>query len=103
MARNVDLTGKLGLGGKPTVTIGKDVLTVNDGAQNLLLVLEKVDGGMGVREVMEAASLVFEKKSAERLKKMDLSFNDYATVVNAAIDLIIGGGSEGEAETPATA
>ena len=100
---NVDLTGKLGLGGRPTITIGDVTLTVDDSAPNLLRVFELMgDGeGMAPADVMRAAALVFEEPSAKALDDMRLSFADYATVVSTAIDLVIGGGGEGNAATPA--
>lgn len=102
MARNIDLTGKLGFEEKPTVTVGETVLTVDNSAANVLRLMELIgEGGMGVKEVLEASRLIFEAKSAKALEKMGLSFADYATVVTAAIDLVMGDDG-GNAETPAT-
>lgn len=101
---NVDLTGKLGLAGRPTITIGDTVLTVDDSAPNLLRIFEIMGTGEGMTpaDVMRVASLIFEKPSAKALDGMRLSFMDYATVVNTAVDLVMGGVGEGNAETPAT-
>lgn len=104
MGRNVDLTGKLGLEGKPTITVGGEVLTVNDRASNMLRVMEAMGsdpGAMSVAAVLEVSKLVFEPKSAKALDALDLSFQDYAEVVSSAIELIVGS-AEGEAGTQAT-
>lgn len=94
--RSVDLTGKLGLGGKPTITIGEVVLTVNDGASNLLRVLKMVNDGMDPQAMFDAVELLFDEESREELKSMELSFDDFSTVVATAVDLVLGGGSPKE-------
>ena len=101
MARNVDLTGKLGLGEKPTITIGDTVLMVNDSARNMLQVMKMVKDGIGYDAVADAAALVFDPKSRKALDKLDLSMSDFTEVVSTAVDLIVGGDS-GNAGTPAT-
>lgn len=100
---NVDLTGKLGLEGRPTITIGDVTLTVDDSATNLLRIFEVMgDGeGMSPQEVMRVATLIFDKSSAKALDAMRLSFQDYALVVSTAVDLVVGP-DEGNAGTPAT-
>lgn len=105
MGRNVDLTGKLGLEGKPTITVKGKVLAVNDRAANMLQVMEAIGddpGSMGIGTVLEVSRLVFDAKGQRALESLDLSFQDYAEVVSTAIGLIIGGSAEGEAETRAT-
>lgn len=101
MARNVDLTGKIGIGGRPTITCGDVVLTVNDGAANLLRVLKMLQDDPSVENVMDAAGFLFDDESKKALDGMALSFDDYATVIQTAVDLIMGD-AEGKAETPAT-
>ena len=90
------------MGGKPTITIRGEVLTVNDSARNVMQVMKLVREGMTVEAVLEAATLVFEPKSRKALDRLDLSFHDFAEVVNTAVNLILGDDQEGEAETPAT-
>lgn len=101
MARNVDLTGKLGIGEKPTITIGDAVLTVNDSATNVLQILAKIEDGMGAKEVKEVSDMLFDKQGKKDLERLDLSFTALSEVVSTAIDLVMGR-AEGEAETQAT-
>lgn len=101
MSRTIDLSGKLGLGERPTVTFDGNVLKVDDAAENVVRVLAMAENGLRTSDVLEAARLMFEPESAERLKEMRLSFEDYAQVVSAAVELAMGGdgGKEG---TPVT-
>ena len=101
MGRNVDLTGKLGMGEKPTITIGETVLTVNDSASNMLLVLDKISDGIDARDALDVAGLLFDAKSGKQLAKLDLNLDDYMTVIEAAVDLVMGGDG-GNGGTPAT-
>ena len=104
MARNVDLTGKLGLGERPTITIGDVTLVVDDTARNMIRVFEAMgDGeGMAPADVMGMASLLFEAPSAEALDALGLSFADYTAVVTTAVDLVLGADEPGNPATPAT-
>ena len=99
--RRTDLTGKLGLEPKPVIAIGDVELTVDDGADNILVLMDIIGDGMSPKGVAQAAALLFDKPSQKKLKDLKLNFGDYATVVEAAMQLVMGG-AEGEAETPAT-
>lgn len=101
MPRTIDLTGKLGLGERPTVTFDGNILTVDDAAENVVRVLEMAEKGLKTSDVLEAARLMFDAESAEKLEGLRLSFSDYAAVVSAAVELAMGG-EGGKAETPAT-
>lgn len=101
MGRNVDLTGKLGLQGKPTITYEGQTFTINDSATNVLLIMEEVGDGMNVKDAFKIADLLFEPASLKALKKLDLNLDDYITVVETALGLVTGDG-EGEAATPDT-
>lgn len=99
MARNIDLTGKLGLAGKPTITIGDMVLEVNDGAAGMLRMMALMgdDGEMAVADMAEAAEILFGKKGMAAIEKAGLSFADFSQVLEAALELAAGG-AEGESE-----
>lgn len=102
---HIDLTEKLGYAEKPTIIIGKDTLTVNNSATNMLKIMELIGNNpenASAAMVGKAADLLFTKESRKTLDKLELSFEDFATVINAAMELVAGGDGEGEAETPAT-
>lgn len=104
MARNVDLTGKLGLAPKPTITIGSETLTVDDSAQNVLQIMSLIsDGGIDAGTAAKVADMLFDKPSRKALDAMKLNFDDFTTVISAAINLVAGTEEpKGEAETLAT-
>lgn len=104
MARSVDLTGKLGMDGKPTISIGGTVLEVQNGAREVLRIMEMVgdDGDMSPADMLKAEEILLGKEGSRELGKLALSFADYTTVLTTALELAAGS-AEGEAEaTPAT-
>ena len=104
MARNVDLTGKLGMGGKPTITIGDAVIEVNNGASDVLRMMELIgdSGELSPSAMAKTAELLLGKGGVKALDGMGLSFDDFSTVLTTAMELVTGS-AEGEAEaTPAT-
>lgn len=102
MARNVDLTDRLGLDDRPTITVKGTVLTVDNGAENVLMVLGMTDDGMSPKDVIKAAKLMIMPESQEALQDLHLSFEDYGTLVSTAVDLVMGVEDSPKEETPAT-
>ena len=104
MQKTIDLTGKLGIGEKKRIIADKGVeLEVDDSAPTVLRVLDIMKGGGGLEQVMEICGLFFGEKGMERLKALKVPSASYNTLADAAIELVMGGGDEGNAETPATA
>lgn len=104
MARKIDLTDKLGIGEKPKVIVGDLELEVNDSARNVMRVIDMVGGGeMSPSKVMDACELLFGKSGCKALEARELSLSAFIAVLEAAVDLVMGGGDdEGNAGTPAT-
>ena len=108
MAKVIDLTEKLGLADKPRITIGDVELVVNDSARSMLRIMELSGNGADVTRdpatLMEMCDLLFDEDSLPALRALDLSFDDYMTVLDAAITLVTGddGTDRGNATTPAT-
>lgn len=104
--RSVDLTERLGLAERPTITVGDVTLTVDNSAMTVIRVFELVGDGReaGVREIAQACELLFDEGSREALEGLRLDMADYAQVVRAAMELAVGGGEDGPkaATTPAT-
>ena len=94
MARVIDLTGKLGLGEKPKIIVGGVELTVNDSARRLVAVLGKTMEKMEPADVLDACDTMFDEESRKELEKLDLSMSGYIMLLEAAIDLIMGGGED---------
>lgn len=104
MGKNVNLTEKLGMSGNPTITVQDKILTVNDSAKNVLHVMEILGNDpehIAPQQMFEAANCLFDERSNKAIAKMELSFADYMTLIEAALDLVLGDVA-GEAVTLAT-
>lgn len=104
MARTIDLTGKLGIGERPRVTVAEGVeLEVDDSARTIVQVIGMMQGHAEPGRALEACALLFGEDGAERLDALGLPISGLVTLLEAAIDLVMGGGEDqGNGETPAT-
>ena len=103
--RTIDLTGKLGLQPRPTIKIGDKILNVDDSAPTILRMLDLLGDNperVSPATINEAAKLLFDPKSYKTLEAMKLSFSDFALVISTAMELVTGGGAEGEQGIPDT-
>lgn len=105
MARTIDITEKLGFGGRPTIVVHGKSIEVDDRAASLLKVMQLIGDG----ESVSAATLVsvyetlFDDAARAAIDALDLSYGDWQTLLFSAIDLATGSGDdEGNAATPAT-
>ena len=103
MAKTIDLTDKLGLGGKPCIVIKGKKFHVNNGAKVGLQLMALIGDGGGITNqgMVQAISLLLGEDGVDKLDAMGLSFEDFQVVVSSALELVIGG-AEGEEETQAT-
>lgn len=91
MAKVIDITDKLTFEGNPSLKIKGKVLEVNADAPTMLKVMGLMGGGNpGPKEIVDMYEIMFPEKSRKEIEKMKLGFGDLITVVEAAVDLIIG-------------
>ena len=106
MAKVVDITQKLGMQGKPLLKIGDTAVEVDNTAKTMLRVLDVIGDDPSQAsgtDVVKVYEMLFDARARKKLNALGLSFDDFTTVVSEAVDLVIGGDGEGEAEaTPAT-
>lgn len=92
MSKVIDITDKLSFDKNPRIIIRGDELEVNADAPTVL----KIMGMLGEKEnptsndVIKMYELIFSKANRGKIEKMNLQFNDFQTIVFAAINLIIG-------------
>lgn len=92
MAKVIDITDKLSFDENPRIVIKAEELEVNADAPTVL----KIMGMLGEKEnptsndVIKMYELIFSKANRGKIEKMNLQFNDFQTIVFAAINLIIG-------------
>lgn len=105
MARIIDITDKLGLGGRPEIVINGESFPVNDSAAAVLGIMSEVgDGDFSPKVVSGIYERLFDAKTRKRIDAMKLSFADFSTLVFAALDLAVDAEEDdgGNAATPAT-
>lgn len=91
MAKVIDITEKLTFDENPSLKIKGKVLEVNADAPTMLKVMGLMGGGNpGPKEIVDMYEIMFPEKSRKDIEKMKLGFGDLITVVEAAVDLIIG-------------
>lgn len=104
MGKVVDITEKLGLEGRPELVIGKARVKVDNTAKTMMRVLAAIGddaGDISPSKFLEVYELLFDEKARAQIDKLELSFDDFAAVVEAAMGLVTGS-EEGNVPTPAT-
>ena len=98
MAKIVDITDKLTFDGNPSLIIKGKQLEVNADAPTMLKVMNFIGGGgVEIDQINEAYQLIFPEKSRKEIEKMKLSVPDWMTVVQEAMNLVVGeDSSQGE-------
>lgn len=98
MAKIVDITDKLTFDGNPSLVIKGKQLEVNADAPTMLKVMNFIGGGgVEIDQINEAYQLIFPEKSRKEIEKMKLSVPDWMTVVQEAMNLVVGeDSSQGE-------
>lgn len=90
MAKIIDITDKLAFNENPVLKIKDVELEVNSDAETVLRIMGMLEGDSTPKEIVDICGLIFPEESQRKLQSLSLKFNDYALVVNAAIDLVIG-------------
>lgn len=91
MAKVIDITDKLTFDGNPSLMIKGKKLEVNADAPTMLKVMNFMTAGdVKINQINEAYELIFPEKSRKEIEKLKLNFEDWTTVVEAAMDLVVG-------------
>lgn len=99
MAKVVDITDKLSFDQNPCLVIKGKQLEVNADAPTMLKLIGimKADGsGVEMENLNKAYELVLPKESRKAIDEMKLSFKDWSTVIESAMELIMGDDEPGE-------
>ena len=94
--RTVDITEKLNFEEKPELVIKGVHIKVNNDAMTMLKIMGNFSNMDESEAVTESVDLLFEEKEQKKLQKMNLSFGDFMTVIQEAMDLIRSGENSGE-------
>lgn len=91
MAKVIDITEKLTFGENPKLIIKGEELEVRADAATVLKMMGIIKGDQPtVGEVLQCMDLLLSKKDRKKLDDLQLSFQDYMTVIYAAMDLVTG-------------
>ena len=96
MSKIIDITDKLAFDEKPRMMVKGKELEINTEAENMIKIMAIASEDVSGTQVVQMCELILTNESKERLKELQLSFKDYMTVVNAAVQ--IASGSYGEDE-----
>lgn len=91
MARTVDITEKLSFDENPVLVIKGKKLEVNTDAPTMLKIMNIMSAdGVELTQIGEAYELIFPEKSRKIIDGFKLSVNDWTTIVEEAMNLIMG-------------
>lgn len=98
MAKVIDITDKLTFDENPALTIKGKKIEVNADAPTMLKVMNFMTAdGVEINQINAAYNLIFPEKSRKEIEKMKLNISDWITVVQEAMNLIVGeSDSQGE-------
>ncbi|MDD7740691.1 MAG: hypothetical protein SOT28_01595 [Fusicatenibacter sp.] len=91
-----DITEKLKFGENPSIKIKGEEYEVNADAETVLKIMGKLgnEDGTTPKSLNEMYEMMFSEKDRKKIGKLKLKFNDFRTLIEAAIDLICDTGEE---------
>lgn len=91
MGKIIDITDKLSFEGNPMLVIRGEQLEVNADAPTVLKAMNLIQSdGDQLEQVNKAYELIFTEKARKVITDMKLSIPDWMTVVQLAVQLIVG-------------
>lgn len=85
---NYNLTEKLTFNANPTIKINDTILEIDASAKTALMLLDIIENESEISAVRKSADLIIKNK--KDLDALDLSLEDYATVISTAVSLVMG-------------
>ena len=104
MAKRIDITEILSFEERPIIVVKGKEIEVNDDAVSILKAFSKVDNNesISVSTIMDISDDIFTKQGKKTLDSLKLNIDDYAKVVEVAIDLVTGAKEVGELQNDGT-
>lgn len=99
MAKIIDITEKLNFEEKPKIKIKNQTLEVNDSATSalqLMGILSEADGNPTTLQLKNMYELIFSEADRNKIDKLRLNTSDWSTLIESAINLIVGDQESGE-------
>lgn len=86
----ISITEKLNYKESPRLEIGDVVVCVNNDAATMLKVMQLVGGEVGPADIVSLYELLFTKEERKKIESLKLNFEDFQTVLKAAISAVTG-------------
>lgn len=107
MSKIIDITDKLNFEEKPTIKVKDTELKANNDAVTMLKVVALFgDNGedVAVKDVLTVYNLLFDEENRKKIESLNLSMEDFSTLIMESAQVLINGNeeAEGETQTPAT-
>lgn len=98
MAKVVDITEKLSFEENPKIKIKNITCEVNTDATTVLKLMQLIGDGEAVNpnDIVNMYELIFSETERKKIEKLKLQFNDFETLVMAAIGMATGNEVVGE-------
>lgn len=98
MAKIIDITDKLELDSNPVIIVKDEELEVNTDAPTILKIMGLIGDGENVSNnaLIDMCNMIFTDDAQKKIKKLNLKFRDYQTLIMAAVDLATGNDGDEE-------
>ena len=100
MSKIIDITEKLELNENPKIKIKGEKKEVNSDASTVIKLMGCMKDSENIKPetINDMYEFLFDKKERKKLEELKLSFKDLNVLVEAAINLVVGGAEENEGE-----
>lgn len=92
--KRLDITEKLSFEEKPVLVIKDKEIELDNSAPTVLKVMGLMGEEAGSEEILQAYELLFDKQARKVVEALHLTFNDFATLIHAAVRLVAGSDDE---------
>lgn len=102
MSKVVDITDKLSFDENPKMKIKNVEVTVNADAETMLRIMGSFGSQNEMQASLNAYELMFSEKDRKQIAKLKIPAKDFMTLIQEAMNLVMGEGDQGEGQTRTT-
>ncbi len=107
MSKIIDITDKLNFEEKPIIKVKNTKIKANNDAVTMLKVVAlfgENGEGVAVKDVLTVYNLLFDEENRKKIESLNLTMEDFSTLIMESAQILINGNEEAEGETvtPAT-
>ena len=102
MAKVVDITDKLNFDENPKLKIKGVVVTVNSDAETMLRIMGTFGNESEMKASLKAYEMMFSEKDRKKINSLKLPAKSLMTLIQEAMNLVMGEDDQGEDQTRTT-